>query len=115
MRRGNYDRRITIEAPTTIESEYGPVPGPWEAIPGGLRIPAQVEDTLPSKSEAVKQGIRVASQPARIRMPYLRGITSDMRVVVHGEDSDRTLQIIAGPAEMGRREGIEMVGAEYSS
>jgi len=112
--RRKYDRRITIERSTSVDSEYGPVPGPWEAIPNGYRVPAEVQDTLPSKSEAVKQGIRVNSQPARVRMPYLGGITSDMRIVVHGE-TDRILQIIAGPAELGRRDGIEMVVMEYSS
>lgn len=112
MRAGQLDRRITIESQSTIDGDYGPQPGPWVAF--ASRIAAQVQDTLPGKSESVRQGIKINAQPARIRVRYRTGITSDMRVIVHGA-TDRTMQIIAGPAEIGRREWLEFVVTEYST
>lgn len=112
MRGSQLDRRITIERPTTIEGDYGQQPGPWAVF--ASRIPAQVQDALPSKSESTQQGLRVAVQPARVRIRYLAGITSDMRVLVHGA-TDRTMQIMAGPAEIGRREWTEFMTEAFSS
>jgi head-tail adaptor len=112
MRAGTLRNRITIEANVLVDDpDYGPQPGTWQPI--ASRIPAEVQDVLPSKSERVTQGIRVATQPARIRIRYRAGITSDMRVIVHGP-TDRTMQIVGGPAVLGRREGLEMVCEEYS-
>lgn len=110
---GQLDRRITIEAKSVaVDPDYGTQTVTWVAF--ASRIPAQVQDVLPSKSETAQQGIRIATQPARVRIRYMSGITSDMRVVVHGL-SDRMLQIIAGPAELGRREGVEMMCEAYST
>lgn len=112
MRAGQLDRRISIEAPSVIDGEYGPTPGPWVAF--ASRIAAQVQDTLPSKSESVQQGLRIAVQPARVRIRYLTGINSAMRVTVHGA-TDRVCDITAGPAEIGRREWLEFTITEFSS
>ncbi|MDP3650900.1 MAG: head-tail adaptor protein [Rhodoferax sp.] len=113
MRAASYDRRVTIEQKTvTPDPDYGTPAITW--TPFATRIAAQVQDTLPSKSESVQQGIRIAAKPARVRIRYLSGVSSDMRVVVHGL-TDRVMQITGGPAELGRREGIEIVCEEYST
>lgn len=112
MRAGQLDRRITIERPAMVDGEYGPQPGGWATF--AARIPAQVLDTLPSKSESVQQGLKMAARPSRVRIRYLAGVTSDMRIVVHGP-TDRTCEITAGPAEIGRREWLEFVVTEFSS
>lgn len=109
---GRLRDRITIEANISLDHpDYGPQPGAWTPI--AKRIAAEVQDVLPSRSERVTQGIRVATRPARIRMRYRAGITSDMRVIVHGT-ADRVLQIVGGPAVLGRREWLELVCEEYS-
>lgn len=114
MRGSQLDRRVTIEAKSvTRDPDYGTEVPTWAAITNGARIPAQVQDTLPSKSEAVSQGVRVATRPARVRIRYMSGITSDMRVIVHDE-TDRTMQIVGGPAVLGRRQWIELVCEEYT-
>lgn len=95
-----------------VDGDYGPQPGGWTTF--AARIPAQVQDALPSKSESVQQGLRIATRPARIRIRYRAGITSDMRIIVHGA-TDRTMQITAGPAEIGRREWLEFMAEEFSS
>lgn len=114
---GQLDRRISIERKSVAQdANYGTESPTWVVF--ARRIAAQVQDILPSKSESVQQGIRIATRPARVRIRYMGGITSDMRVVVHSKrpsTSDRTLQIVGGPAELGRREGIELVCEEFST
>lgn len=112
MRGGELDRRITIERPTLIDGEYGPQPGPWELV--AARVPAQVWDNLPSKSETVADGLKQATRPARLRIRYMRGLSSDMRITLHNE-TDVLFQISGGPAEIGRREWVEMTITQYST
>lgn len=114
MDAGKKNERITIQvsAPVDDGSGYGTtVPG-WTAF--ASRIAAEFQDSLPSKSESAANGIRVATQPARVRIGYRTGITSAMRIIRHGA-TDRTYQIVAGPAEIGRRAGIEMIVELYST
>ncbi len=113
MKAGQLDRRITIEAKTSVsDPDYGTETVTWTTF--ASRISAQVQDVLPSKSESAADGLVIATRPARIRIRYMSGITSDMRLIVHGA-TDRLMQIVAGPAELGRREGIEMMATEYST
>lgn len=112
MRAGELDRRITIERPTFVDGEYGEQPGPWEVV--AARIPAQRYDKLPSKSETVTDNLKQAILPARLRIRYMRGLTSDMRIIMHDE-TDVIYQISGGPAEIGRREWIEMMITAYST
>ena len=113
MRGSQLDNRITIERPTEVDVPgYGMQPGPWAVLVA--RIPAQVLDTLPSKSESVRDGLEIASKSARLRIRYMRGLSSDMRVIVHGE-TDQVFEIVGGPAELGRRRWIEMTLEAYSS
>lgn len=112
MRAGKLNKRVTIEAKTVSKDpDYGTEVVTWTPL---ASMWAEVQDELPSKSEAVKQGIRLATQRARVRTRYRSGITSDMRVVIHGLP-DRVMQIVGGPAELGRREGLEMMVESYSS
>jgi head-tail adaptor len=117
MRGGTLDRRITIQRPATIvDPIYGPQDGGWEDV--ATRIPAQVWDDLPGQSESVQTGLRMADRPARVRIRYMRDLSSDMRVILHdGEDAtgDRVCEISGGPAEIGRREMIELTVRTYTS
>jgi head-tail adaptor len=115
MRAGILYRRITIQRPVTVvDTEYGPQDGGWQDVVS--RLPAQVLDVLPSQAESNENGLRVADRPARVRIRYLRGLTSDMRVIVHREpDLDEVYEISGGPAEIGRREWTEITIKAYSS
>lgn len=104
MRAGQMDRIITIEYPVDVETEYGPMRKEW--IVFMPRVPAQVKDALPSSSETFQNGLQQADLPARVRMRYLRGVTPEMRIVVHNEQDD-IYQIDSMPAEIGRREWTE--------
>ncbi len=76
---------------------------------------ASVLDVLPSKSETVQNAVEIAERPSRLRMRFRRDITPDMRIVIVGVDGepDRECEIVAGPAEIGRREGIELMVKNY--
>ena len=106
---GNRDKRITfLIAANSQDPDYGTQSTSW--VPYAT-VWAEVQDMLPSRAERVAEGINLARRPSRIRMLYRDDITSDMRVKI----GNRTLQIVAGPAELGRREEIEIVAEELST
>jgi head-tail adaptor len=109
MRAGDLDRWVTIMAPVAgTENAYGTSSQTWGQIGEGA---AQVQDMLPSRAERVADGIDIGSRPSRVRMWWRDDITANMRLVCEG----RTMQIIAGPAELGRREGIEMIAVTVTT
>ena len=113
MRAGQLDRRLTIERQDlTDDPLYGPQPGGWVAV--AERVPAQKWDDLPSGTEATAGGLRLSHRPARVRIRYMRGITSDMRVIMH-EETDEAYEITSTPAEIGRREWLEFTIRAYST
>lgn len=116
MRGGDLDRRITLQKPgTVVDPVYGPQPGGWTDF--ATRVPAQVYDTLPGRAETHEQAAIRAERPARVRIRFLRGVTSDMRVIVHDDEGleDTIHEISAGPAQIGRREWTEFTIKEYSN
>ena len=112
MLSGTLNRRISVEY-KSVESDtvYGTETILWRRLFTGW---AQVQDALPSRSEAVRQGLEIGRDQVRIRMRYRSDITSDMRVVVHG-DGDTLYQIVGGPAVLGRKDGLEIVCERYTS
>lgn len=123
LMRANYNRQITIERKQVAqETQYGTETVVWVplvALPGSPtvaeRFYAEIHDTLPSRSEAVTQGLEIARNQTRCRLRWRNDIDSSMRVTVHGE-SDVQYSIIGGPAEVGgRKRIIEMVLEKYSS
>ena len=112
MQIGKLDCRIRIESKQTVDDPlYGPQAGAWAPF---ATVWANVEEVLPSRAETQAQGIRIEERPARVRIRYMLGITSDMRVIRLDRDN-RIMKIVSGPAEMGRREGIELMCTEYTT
>lgn len=107
---GKLNKLVTFERRTgTQESTLGTSSYVWADV-----LPlewAEVQEMLPSRGERIAEGINIAARPARIRCRYRGDITNDMRVKFDG----RTLKIVGGPAELGRREGLEMVCEELST
>lgn len=108
MRAGDLDRRLTIERPIADTSFAGAGSGTWEHV---ADVWASVVDALPSRGERLADGINVTSRPARVRIRFRTDITADMRFVMGA----RIMQIVAGPAELGHREGLEFMVEDYSS
>jgi len=105
---GSLDRRIRIERKARPGGRGKAGQETWEPV---ATVWAQVTDALPSRGERLSEGMTMAARPARIRMRFRADITSDMRVVY----GDRIMQITAGPAELGRREGLELMAEDYST
>ena len=105
------DKRGTIEWPTTTQGDYGEPVTSW-----GTPTPVwmEVKDDLPSKSEAVQQGLVIAKNRSRIRFRYLATVTSACRITVRGA-TDRVFAIIGGPSELGQHEYMEVYGETSSS
>lgn len=102
--------------PVADTSFDGAGSGEWEPV---CELAAEVLDVLPSRSEKLADGINLAANPARVRMRYRSDITSAMRcLVLRWADGEwkiaRTMQIVAGPAEIGHREGLEFMAEDYS-
>lgn len=106
---GRLKERVTIkERIATQDPIYGTMTYSWEEL---ATVWAEVQDVLPSRSERVADGINIANRPARVRMRYREDVDSTMRFEVNG----RTLHIIAGPAELGFRQGVEFVAEELTT
>lgn len=106
-----YDRFIRIEAPSLVDTDYGPQPGPWTPF---KTMRAEVQEVLPSKGESATEGIRIAERPARVRTRYVEGVTGAMRVV-YLDRGDRLMKITSPPVEIGRREALEFMVADFST
>ena len=123
MRAGRLDRLITIEKKeVTVDPVYGSELVTWVALsylpgspPVAERFAAEIQDALPSRSEAVQQGLAIGRNQTRCRIRWRGDVDSSRRVTLHG-DTDQVYQIVGGPAEIdGRKGGLEMVLEKYSS
>jgi head-tail adaptor len=111
--------RVRIERPVADTSLDGAGSGSWDLVQD--EVAAEVEDMLPSRAERMAEGINVASRPARVRLRYRDDIKPSMRFVMGATvvdevvdySSARIMQIIAGPAKLGR-DGVEFIVEEYS-
>jgi head-tail adaptor len=111
------DQMVLIERPVADEAFDGAGSGSWQPVgPEWVGI----VDALPSRSERLGEGINVTARPARIRMRYRGGVTTAMRLVLLRWDgaawvaTDRIMQIVSGPAVLGRREGLEFMVEDYT-
>lgn len=110
MDAGALDRRITFQSRTgTQDSATGAYTYVWADIVKDPTVWAQVQDVI--RPESVDSSISMANRPARIRIRYRDDITADMRIIY----GTRTLKITAAPAELGRREGLQIIAEDFST
>ena len=108
MKAGQLDRRIRIERPVSDDSFKGAGSGSWALV---ATVWAEVKDVLPSRGERLAEGINIAARPARVRIRWRNDVTPAMRFVMGA----RVMQIVAGPAEIGRREELQFMVEDYST
>lgn len=112
MKIGNLNRRIRIEQRSTTQNAVDGSPvATWSTY---LTLWAEVQEVLPSKGESQAQGINIAARPARVRCRYVTGITSAMRVI-YLDRSDRVMKILAQPVELGTKQGLEFIVADFTT
>lgn len=87
---------------TTQDPTYGTEVVTWTELATRW---GEVQDVLPSRSEAQQDEIVASKNQTRLRMLYWTDITSAMRIVIDGV----VYQIISGPAVLGHKDGIEMM------
>lgn len=107
MQAGELDKRVTFERKhQTQASGSGAYSYAWTDF---AEVWAKVtEETRPEK---VGDGVLLSARPANIFIRWREDITSDMRVR-YGE---RTMKIVAGPAEVGRREWLKLSAVDFST
>lgn len=99
---------IRIERPVVDDGLDGAGSGTWVPVD---EVWASVVDMLPSRGERLAGGINVAARPARVRMRARDDVTPDMRFVM----GERVMQIVAGPALIRQRSGVEFMVEDYTS
>lgn len=103
------DRRVRLERPVqTLDAVYGSPVITWELV---ATVAAEWVELRPSRSEAVRQGLESARNQVRVRFRWRADVDSAMRVVADGVP----FNIVGGPAELGRREYLELVCERYST
>lgn len=112
MNIASLDRRITIQKKSvTRDPDYNTEIITWVKH---ASVAANIQDVWPSKAESADNNIQINSGRTRIRIRYLSTVTSDMRIMLT-DRSNKILQIIGGPAEMGRRDGMEIMAEAYTT
>jgi SPP1 family predicted phage head-tail adaptor len=74
---------------------------------------AEVMDITTRQQESTLSDLRQMKRPCKVTFRYNDTIDSTMRVVVL-DRQNRILQIVSKPAEIGRKEGMEMMCHDYS-
>lgn len=119
VRLGRLDRRVRIEQRGGGGDLMDAGSDPWVKV---ADTRASIQDTLPSRGERLANGLNVTTRPARVRMRYRIDVNAAMRLVLLRFDpateewvpADRVMQITTVPAELGRRDGLEMMVEDFS-
>lgn len=117
MNIGALRRRITIQKKSvTQETAFGTEVITWLKH---ADVWASVNDTplkTSAASDSEQRGKLIAYNTTRttIRIRYLSTVTSDMRILLT-DRSNKIMQIVSGPIELGNRDGMEFVVVEYTS
>lgn len=75
---------------------------------------AQFLDALPSRDETVVQGVVVATKRATVTFRWRADVTSAMRLI-RRDGTDEVYQITRPPAQLGRREWLQLAVESASS
>lgn len=103
------NRRARIEQKSvTLDYQYRTETVQWVLV--GV-VWCNIQDVLPSRSDAIKNDIAIGSKQARLRMRYRKDLDSSMRFVIDGV----VFQIISDFAEIGKQQHMECMIEKYTS
>lgn len=103
---GNLDKRARIERKTvTPDLTYGTDVEVWLTR---ASVWCNLVDSMPSRDEQIRNGLSTNKVRSRMRIRYRSDIDTTDRVVLM-RPTEQIWQIIGGPAEIGMRDGIELM------
>lgn len=103
------DRLVDVERPVIgRDPATGAQTIAWQAFATGIW--ASKEDTASVGDEMLRDGVQSHGQVSRMRIRWLPGLTTAMRLNLGGG----RLRQILGMAELGRAEGWELTTREWS-
>lgn len=112
---GKLDRRVLIEVPvSTPDPIYGTPTITWRPLSmfgspaAAVILWANILDVPPSRSVAVQQGLVEGRNQVRVTLRYRDDINAAMRIT-EMDAPQRVMRIVGGPAEVGRREWLELM------
>lgn len=117
MNIGALNRRIKIqEKSTTQETDYGTEVVTWTTH---ATVWADIKDlqlgtAKSSDNEETDNNIQINAGRTRIVIRYLSTVTSEMRIMLT-DRSNKILQIVSGPVEIGQRDGMEIIAVSYTT
>ena len=97
---GNFDRQIILMCPTESENDYGEVISSFEAY-GSV-----FASVFQSGSKEIYQSGKVSEIDMVFKTRYMPTITEKWQVVYDGV----TYEIVGRPKELGRQDGLEIMG-----
>lgn len=107
---GKRDTLVTFRSRVgTKNPSLGSMTYTWTDLPTNPTSMASVLDMLGSEKSA--DGLDMANRPCMIEMLYRGDITADMQVLAKG----RTMEIVRGPIELGRRDGLRLICQDWST
>lgn len=104
----NFDRKVRIERPVAAKTGKGSSRPTWQLL---TEVWAERRDELPSRSEAARDGLKQSANRTRYRIRFRSDVDATMRIV----EGEVTYQIIGGPAEIGRKEYLELYCEKYTA
>lgn len=112
MNIGALNRRITIQKKSvTRDTQYNTEIVTWVTH---ATVWASVQDVPASRTESTQNAIKINAVRTKIIIRYLSTVTSDMRIMLT-DRSNKILQIVGGPSEIGQRDGMEIIAENYST
>jgi head-tail adaptor len=121
VKTGRFDTPVTIlTRETTRDARYKTRTSVAGWVPS-VTVLAEVEDMLPSRGDRVAPEISLTRRPARIRMHWRDDVSQANRLRIGpppatgAADNRREMRIVSGPAELGRRQVLELIAEELST
>jgi head-tail adaptor len=113
MNIGQLNTPCRVEYPaTTQEGEFGTPVVTWTVLSSMSWF--NLQDVLPSRSEAVKGGLSLSAIQTRVRGRYRTDMSATMRIVAL-RNPEVVFNLITEPAVLGNKDGIEFMVERVSS
>ena len=103
---GKLDKRCLIQRKVVTQDDvYGTEIITWTTV---ASMWCNVVDSAPSRDESIRQGMSMTASRSRFRFRFRSDIDTSMRIIIL-RPVETVYQIIGGPAEIGNRDGIEIM------